>query len=58
MNKRIETTKTDARKTDVIETIETIALDTVTGGCSSCGCGQPDATAAQQQQVFASWLRR
>ena len=56
MNTRIETTNT-ARKTDAIETIDTLALDNVTGGCSRCGCGQPDAT-AQQQQLPASWLRR
>jgi hypothetical protein len=56
MKKHIET-KTDAAKTNTLETIEAVALDNVTGGCSRCGCGQPDITAAQQQ-LPASWPRR
>ena len=37
--------------------IETIKLDDVTGGCSRCGCGQPDPVAAQQQ-LATGWLTR
>src|SRR5262245_20700613 len=60
MNKRTQSKKIDHKNANVIETIETIEtveLDAVTGGCSSCGCGQPDPAAAQQQ-LASSWLRR
>ena len=48
MNKHLATQKTN-KHPSTLETIETIALDAVTGGCASCGCGQPDLAAAQQQ---------
>ncbi len=57
MNKTTETRKTDNTKADAIETIETIALDNVTGGCAACGnpnCGQ----AGGSQQLAANFLRR
>jgi hypothetical protein len=57
MNKRIETKKTDNKNTNAIESIETTTLDAVTGGCSRCGCGQPDQVSVQQQ-FAASWMRR
>ena len=57
MHKTTETTKTHDTKTDAIETIETIALDNVTGGCAACGnpnCGQ----AGGSQQLAANFPRR
>ena len=48
MNKHLATQKTNNHPS-TLETIETIALDAVTGGCASCGSGQPDQAAAQQQ---------
>jgi hypothetical protein len=45
MNKNIETTKQSATSTTAdaaIDTVETMELDNVTGGCAHCGCGAPD----------------
>lgn len=56
MNKNTETKNADDTNTE-IETVKTVELDNVTGGCARCGCGQPNA-AAGQQQLAASWLRR
>lgn len=42
-----------------IETVNTVELADVTGGCSRCGCGQPDAAAApQQQQRRIGWAQQ
>jgi hypothetical protein len=58
MTKRIETRKIDDNKPAALETIETVALDDVTGGCAACGCGQPDPAGVQQQQLAQRWARR
>jgi hypothetical protein len=45
--------KNETKKTEKLETVDAIALEDVTGGCSRCGCGQPDAPGAQLQQFGA-----
>lgn len=42
---------------DAIEHIDNVELENVTGGCSRCGCGQPDAAASQRQLPPSTWLR-
>lgn len=46
--KNRETPTTPVHNADhPVDTIETVDLEQVTGGCARCGCGQPDAVAAQ-----------
>lgn len=41
-----------APKTEDIETVETVELDNVTGGCAACGCGQPGGNPAAAMAPF------
>jgi hypothetical protein len=50
-------TNTETENKETIETVETIALDNVTGGCSRCGCGRPDANPAAFSALAASFQR-
>lgn len=56
MNKHTET-KQNEDLTTTIETVEAGELESVTGGCSRCGCGQPDAAVAPQQSRLG-WARQ
>jgi hypothetical protein len=59
MNKTETTEIDDNIKADAIESIENVELDSVTGGCSSCGCGQLGPISVQPQPaVRPTWLRR
>ncbi len=51
MTKNIETNSArfETTNTESIETIETLDLDNVTGGCAACGCSSPTAAPAQAQ---------
>jgi hypothetical protein len=45
-----KTTKQNTKPTtEQLDAVEAAQLDNVTGGCSACGCGQPDAPGQQQQ---------
>lgn len=63
MNKNIETSpsRTETTNTDAIESIETVELDNVTGGCAACGCSSPTTAPAAGGVVgslFAGTWRR
>jgi hypothetical protein len=53
----IKPRKVEPPKTETIETIETIELDTVTGGCTRCGCNLPNGSCAFERQLPAIWAR-
>ncbi len=60
MNK---TTK-PATENQTIETIQTVELDNVTGGCAACGMANctmgasPAASPAARAPLFSSWFNR
>lgn len=42
--KNIEKTQGEEK---TVETVEIVALETVTGGCAACGCGRPNGGGAR-----------
>ena len=57
--KKINETKHSIAKTQAdattVETVETVELENVTGGCAACGCGRPAAGGSFQ---FGARFRR
>lgn len=59
MNKNTDTTKpTNENAQQIIEGIEDVELDNVTGGCARCGCGTPAAPNVAAFAAFAATFQR
>jgi hypothetical protein len=58
MNKTTDTQTTTTQAPEAEEAIQATELENVTGGCTNCGCGQPNVAGGNWFSQFASRFRR